>query len=369
MTHRERFHSLLRGDPVDRVPLYYFGTWRETKIRWMNEGLQTVTDLAPDAGPQVPGMDPDWEESMWGCQGLAATYLIGDGKVEILGEDEDFVLTRNQYGDVIRESKRGTSTPCLVEPALAPSRESWEKFTRFLDPGDPRRFPPGWQAAAGRLRGQDRVIAFMGGSLYGWLRNWMGIEALSFLIHDDPILLEDMVSHIADFFIQVMAPVLAAVRFDFVYFFEDCCGADGPLFSPATYLRIFDAHYRRLIAFYKDRGVPWALIDSDGNVEQFAPLWLASGFDILFPLECGKWGTTPSSIRRTLGPGVKIIGGVDKHVIPRGEEAVRRHLLSLRPEVLRGGFLPMPDHRIPPEASYDDMRAYIRVFQDIFGRS
>jgi hypothetical protein len=288
MTHRERFQSLLRGEPVDHVPLYYFGTWRETKIRWMNEGLETAGDLAPDAGPQVPGMDPDWEESMWGCQGLVHSYLIGDGKVEIISEDEDFILKRNEYGDLVRESRRGTSTPFLIEASLQPSRESWEKFRKLLDARDPRRYPARWEQAAGRLRESDKVLSFMGGSLYGWLRNWMGIEALSFLIHDDPVLLEDMVSHIADFFIQIMSPVLSAVQFDFVYFFEDCCGAEGPLFSPDTYRRIFDKYYRRMIAFYKGKGVPWALIDSDGNVERFAPLWLDSGFDMLFPLECAN---------------------------------------------------------------------------------
>ena len=38
MTHRERFHRVFNFEPVDRIPLYYFGTWRETKQRWIYEG-------------------------------------------------------------------------------------------------------------------------------------------------------------------------------------------------------------------------------------------------------------------------------------------------------------------------------------------
>jgi hypothetical protein len=138
MTHRKRFHSLLRGDPVDRVPLYFFGTWRETKIRWMNEGLTTVTDLSPDAGPQVPGMDPDWEESMWGCQGLVRTCLIGDGKVEILGEDDDFVLKRNEYGASTSTSSRGAKQPsAAISSPLHRGRP--RRFSSHAGPPDPSR--------------------------------------------------------------------------------------------------------------------------------------------------------------------------------------------------------------------------------------
>ena len=39
MTHRERFHAIMNYEPVDRMPVYYFGTWAETKVRWRDEGL------------------------------------------------------------------------------------------------------------------------------------------------------------------------------------------------------------------------------------------------------------------------------------------------------------------------------------------
>ena len=143
MTHRERFLSLMKGEPVDRVPVYYFGTWRETKTRWRDAGLAGVSDLIADAGPQLPEMDPDF------------------------------------------------------------------------DPDDAQRRPAGWEKAAESCAAGDMVRSFMGGSLYGWFRNWMGIEAISFLVHDDPMLLEEMVDHVTRFFMRLMDPVLSRVRFDF----------------------------------------------------------------------------------------------------------------------------------------------------------
>jgi uroporphyrinogen decarboxylase len=194
----------------------------------------------------------------------------------------------------------------------------------------------------------------------------MGIENISLLMYDDPELFEEMVSYLTDHFIKLTSPVLQKVKFDLVYFFEDCCGVDGPLFSPAIYSEVLDKYYRKLISFYKENGVAFAMIDSDGKVDKFIPLWLKSGFDIVFPIEVGTWKASPVELREKFGKQLKMIGGVDKHVIAMGEEAIRQHLLSLKPAVDQGGYLPMPDHRIPPDCSYKDFQTYLRVLNEVF---
>ena len=62
-----------------------------------------------------------------------------------------------------------------------------------------------------------------------------------------------------------------------------------------------------------------------------------------------------------------MIGGIDKHVIPKGETAIRQHLERLKPLADEGGYLPMPDHRIPPDCSLGAFRTYLRIYQDVFG--
>ncbi|HHW00207.1 MAG TPA: hypothetical protein GXX36_11700 [Clostridiaceae bacterium] len=368
MNHRSRFKALFTGEHVDRIPIYFFGTWPETKLRWQNEGFDGYINLKADAGPQVPGMDPDWEYDMWGCHGLVNTYLIGDISPCVLEETDQYIIRRNSVGDIYKESKLGSSVVHTLEYGLKPTRESWLDFKRYLDPEDKRRRPDDWIGLAAQVNEKDMLLAFMGGSLYGWLRNWMGIEAVSLLMYDDPNLLEEMVSHIVDMFIILMEPVLKKVKFDLVYFFEDCCGADGPLFSPSIYRKIFDKYYKKLISFYKSNGVEFALIDSDGRVDSFIPLWLESGFDIIFPVEVGKWGCSPSELRMKFGDDLKMMGGVDKHMISKGEEDLRRHLLELKSEVDKGGFLPIPDHRIPPECSYKQILKYVEIFNEVFNQ-
>jgi uroporphyrinogen decarboxylase len=365
MTHRERFNKVFTFQIVDRVPCYFFGSWNETKQRWKNEGFDGEL-IVGDGGPQLPGMDPDWESGMWDNQNLVITGCIGDIEPKILEENDERRIIRSSIGEEIIERKDGTSISHTRVHALEPTRASWESFKRFLDPTDSKRRPLGWEEKARDFNKRDEVRTFMGGSLYGWIRGWMGVENISYLMYDDPELLEEMVEYVADHFMQLMEPILRIAKFDFVYFFEDCCGASGPLFSPSIYNEIFDKHYKRLIRFYKDSGVPLTLVDSDGISEALIPSWLGSGFDIMFPIEVGKWGANPEELRKKFGRNLRIFGAVDKNLIYGPEDKLRDHLRSLKPCVDEGGFIPIPDHRVTPQTSYQQMLNYIKTFHGVF---
>lgn len=368
MNHKERFRAVFRGEPADRIPVYFFGTWLETKTRWKAEGLKADGPVDTVVGPQIPGMDPDWEDGLWDCHGLVKSYALGDISPEILEETEEYIIHRTSVGSIQKDSKTGSSISHVMEHGLKPTRASWEKFKTYLNPNDPERYPGDWEQQAKALNEKDRVLAFMGGSLYGWLRDYMGVEAISLLMYDDRELFEEMVAYMADYFMELFSRVIKKVHFDLVYIFEDCCGANGPLFSPAIYSSVFDRHYKRLLQFYKENGVSFALVDSDGKVDPFIPLWLDSGFDIIFPIEVGTWKASAASLRKQYGGRLKMMGGVDKHILTRGEAAIREHLSELKSTVMEGGFIPIPDHRIPPECSYAEFLSYLRIFKEVFSR-
>lgn len=368
LSHRERFHNVFNFMQVDRIPCYFFGSWAETKARWVNEGFKEIvpgtTNWRADAGPQLEGMDPDWELGLWSAYGLVNLAPIGNIEPCALEENEERRILRSTIGEEYVERKDGTSISHTIKYPLKPTRDSWQNFKTFLD-DDTNRFPDNIKEKAEEVFKEDRVFAFMGGSLYSWLRNWMGVEEISYLMYDDPDLLEEMVSYITDHFIRLTKPILKYTDFDFVYFFEDCCGANGPLFSPEIYKDIFDKHYKRILKHYKDHGIPLALVDSDGFSEPLIPCWLESGFDLFFPIEVGKWGANPTDLRGKFGE-IKMFGAIDKTYIYGPEKDLRQHLESLRPSVMEGGFIPIPDHRIPPEVSYEQMTRYIKVFHEVF---
>jgi len=98
---------------------------------------------------------------------------IGDVEYKVLEETRETIVYRNTVGDIVRDSKTGSTVSHTLEYGLKPTRESWERFKTFLNADDPARRPDGWERKAQALARSGRMLAFMGGSLYGWLRNWM----------------------------------------------------------------------------------------------------------------------------------------------------------------------------------------------------
>jgi len=358
--------------PYDRMPVYFFGTWAETKRRWRSEGFAGTMGENTSGGPQLDFMDTDWETSfdgagsIWNNQGLLAPYPIGEFPGTILEETDEYQLIRKATGGIIKSSRTGSSISQHIKPDLEANRQDWKRFKKYLNPDDPARISINFEERAATLREREHMTCFLGGSLFGWVFDWMGLEAVSCLPYDDPELYEEIIAYMADYFIQLNGRLLDKVNFDFAYFFEDCCFNSGPMISPEQYRRFYDKHYRRMIEFYRSKGVRRMLIDSDGKVDDLIPCWLDSGFDILFPVEIGTWKSDPLAFRKLYGKQLRMFGGVNKHIIPQGEEKIRTELVRLKPLIDEGGYIPIPDHRIPPDTSLEQMRQYVNIFQEVF---
>ena len=124
-----------------------------------------------------------------------------------------------------------------------------------------------------------------------------------------------------------------------------------------------------MIGAYREMGAPLMLMDSDGKVDALVPCWLESGFKHCLPIEVGTWKASyPVAFRKQYGKRMRMFGGVNKLAIPRGESAIREELEPLKGLVAEGGFIPIPDHRIPPDCSVEQFRTYLRVFREVFAR-
>jgi uroporphyrinogen decarboxylase-like protein len=368
MNGRERFDAIMEYGEFDRMPVWFFGTWKETKALWIEQGLAEFDIGARGAGPQLPGMDPDWESGMWRMHHLADSEPTPTGRPDkVLEETDDYIVIESGDGSIVKSGKRGSTIPNTLRHMLEPTRESWNEFKKRLDPDRASRRPEGWRESARELDRREHATCFLGGSLYSWPRGWLGMQNISLLMYDDPALFEDIVATVADFFMAVTGPVLDECRFEFAYFFEDCCFKNGPMFSPAIYRKHMHPHYRRMVDFYHSKGVKHVLIDSDGKVDALVPCWLESGIDIVFPIEVGTWKSDPVAFRKEYGKDLRMMGGVNKLVIAQGDAAIRAELEPLVDLAAEGGFIPLPDHRIPPNISLDAFRRYIDIFRELFG--
>ena len=59
-----------------------------------------------------------------------------------------------------------------------------------------------------------------------------------------------------------------------------------------------------------------------------------------------------------------MVGGFDKTVMHKGEDALRREFARIKPAVMGGHYIPSCDHQTPPAVSIDDYRLYVRLLRE-----
>jgi uroporphyrinogen decarboxylase len=258
------------------------------------------------------------------------------------------------------------------ESHLLTDRESWEKYYKpRLDPDNPARYPADWDERVKVWKDPNRpyLAALSGGSLYGWLRNWMGMENVSYLVYDDPKLFEEMVTTIADCVIGTLTRVLkTGGQFDGCSMWEDMAYNAGPLLSPAHFKRYLVPQYRRITDLLRSYGVDVIWLDCDGNIEKLIPLWLDAGVNCMFPLEIGTWGADPVRYRREYGKDLLLMGGFDKHILAQGKEAIAAEVDRLAPLVDEGGYISFCDHRVPPDVTLENYVFFLEKAREVWAK-
>ncbi|GMV37184.1 MAG: hypothetical protein AMXMBFR61_16920 [Fimbriimonadales bacterium] len=361
MNARERFHATMHYLPRDRCPIMDFGFWEETLIEWRRQGMPEESH--PD---DFFGMDPQWIEApirvgMWP---VFDTLVLED-----LGETR---IVRDCDGVTKLEDKRNLSIPKYLDHTLK-DRQSWEREFRWrLNGQDPTRYSAEWPEFLRRALdpARDYPIGVPAGSLYGWLRDWMGVEAISYLVHEDRTLFEEMVATVTQCIMDAITPALeSGVHCEYASMWEDMCYRAGPLISPKVFAEVLVPQYQRITSLLRRYGVDVVVLDCDGDISLLAPLWLQAGVNTMFPIEVGVWGLDPVALRRQYGREMLLIGGVSKLILASDEDAIRREVERLAPLVEEGGYIPTPDHRVPPDVPLENYVFYIEEAKRVWGKS
>ena len=369
MTPRERFLAVMEYQPVDRVPNHEVGVWTQTVDRWEQEGLD-VSDLHWDwfTGEERYNMDPR--------EYIPVNYhMLPMLDEEVLREDEEYVIKRNGIGIVTRALKEGTirgMRASMDEYIDFPvkTRADFEALKKRFNPSHSARYPaqwrqfllPGWKKREHVLI-LGRNCATLG--FYWRAREFMGTEGLSYAWYDQPELMHEMMEFIADFTIEVSRPILDEITPDYIFMNEDMAMKTGPLLSPRTYKQFIYPHLKRVIEFFKSKGVPYFIVDSDGNTEPLLPLMMDAGVDGIWPMERASDDTDPNFLRKKYGRNLRLWGGVDKRELAKDHAAIDVHLRTLIPLIEEGGFIPTVDHLVSPDVSYDNFLYYMQQKQHL----
>ncbi|MBE5767636.1 MAG: hypothetical protein E7335_10860 [Clostridiales bacterium] len=374
MTNRERVQAIMHFQPVDRVPVVAFGYWGETLEKWADEGhfpKAWLKELNMGDGAEGDravmeklGFDFNWQPTSGAHVGLNPSF-----ERTVLSEDKDgSILVRDHNGLLIREKPSNKSIPSQVGTTLV-DREAWEEHYVHRLQFSEDRIP---YAHLEKLKAEndtrENPLGFHCGSLYGFVRDLMGVEELSYVQLDDPELYEEIINTCADVCYRVLEKALSVgVKFDYAHFWEDICFKNGPLVHPATFERCVGPHYKRMTDLLRKHGVDIISLDCDGCIDLLIPTWLDNGVNTMFPIEVGTWNASIGPWREKYGRRILGVGGMDKRVFAQDKAAVDREIERLRPLVEMGGYIPCPDHRIAPDAIWENVVYYCERFRHVFG--
>lgn len=346
MNSRERFLATAHYGHRDRLFHWEMGPYEETVRRWRAEGLR-----------------PDSHWSYFGGYDRFETAPVSAGlcpgfERETLEETEEYEIYRDGDG-VIKKRLVDVPPPAMPQYLEYPlkGRQQWPEFQKRLDPDSPARFPLHWESIKKQYSDRDFPLGISCGSLYGWLRNWMGVEGISLTLYDDFAFLEQASAEMTDSILRVLEKALEGVEYDFASFWEDMAFKTSSLIDPVLYRRIFLPHYRRITDRLRQSGIDIFLLDSDGNVEELIPCWLDVGINFIYPMEVAA-GMDVVALRKKFGKELLIGGGMDKRVLASDPSAIKQMVDEKIPLMQEGGYIPGCDHAMPPDISWDNYLYY-----------
>lgn len=363
MNSRERWLACMRFQPLDHIPDEEFGYWDETLRDWHAQGLP---EYVSDNGRADVYFG---FETKMGGPPIAWSRRPGFA-YQVLEEGERYKKIIDRDGATKLVYTDGSSTiPRFLKYPIE-TREDWEAHKKCFDYTDPTRFPSEadwekWKASVA-VENRSQVMCIYCGSLFGWIRDWMGFENVAMACMDDPAWVEEMVDFITEYMYHVFERAIKEVQFDMASFWEDMAFNHGPIISPTMFRKWLTPHYKKITDLLRANGCDFAIVDCDGNINCVVDGWLDGGVNIMFPLEI-RGGTDPYWMREKFGRKVLLAGGVDKTQLIAGKDAIEAEIKRITPLVQQGGYIPHVDHRVPPDVTYENYLYYLRRKREAFG--
>lgn len=384
MNNIERIKAILNYQTYDRLPVVHFGFWQETLLKWYQQGHITNDEVVcwsdGNSADQTIGKKLGFDFNWYTCFCMnTGLYPVFERKiVEELSSDTRKVLDCN--GVVILEKDGAGSIPAEIEHTLK-DRKTWEDnyLPRLMYTEDrilqaPVNTDNGYRsfACGGKeylcCESREMPIGLHCGSLLGQIRNWLGVEGMSYLYLDDEALFDEIIRTVGELSLRCTKAILEyGAKFDFGHFWEDICCKSGPLVIPSVFHQKVGPFYRSITDVLHSYGINIISVDCDGVIDSMIPTWFEAGVNTMFPIEVGTWGANIKPWRQKYGKELRGVGGMNKTVFSQDFAAVDAEIERLKPLVDLGGYIPCPDHRIAPDSKWDLVKYYCEKMRITFG--
>ncbi len=379
VTPRERFYAIVRHEPVDRMPYTFGGPRASTFAAWRSQGLSEQQQA-------------NWG-SFTGAEGGTGIGKLYCGPVPpfeevVLEEKGNYRIWRDHWGvkrlDAINQPTDGFVTRKYIEFAVK-NPADFEAIKWRFDPHSPQRTGPGgdgapltdlnpnkyrhvsdgalWPDRVEACNESQHPVGVTVQCLYWTLRDWCGFEGLSYMFHDQPNLVHEMMDYWTWFLMELLEEPLSQIKVDHIILNEDMAYKGQSMISPAHMREFMLPRYLRLYEFFKEKGVELVTMDSDGYNGQIIPTMFPEAIDGILPMEIAA-GNDPEEYLRDY-PGIFIQGGIDKREL-RFDKAQARAEVTRRYRAARqyGGYIPTVDHGVPPDIP---LRTFLYVVELLRG--
>lgn len=372
MTFRENVLAILHYQPYEHFPVVSFGYWNETLEKWAAEGHITKEEAEGYAqkGDNSPadqsvmkrlGFDFNWNS----CHGTRHLLYPAFEKQILEVKPDGSQIVRDGNGLIVLEKPGVVSIPAEIGTSLT-GREAWEELYLPRLQWDPSRVNTEFFKTLSSTEGREIPVGLHCGSLIGEVRNLLGVEQLSYLYADDEELYAEIIDTVAGLAYQCAETALkTGAKFDYAHFWEDICYNHGPLVTPSSFEEYVAPHYKKITSLLNEYGIDIVSVDCDGCIDRLVPIWLENGVNTMFPIEVGTWNASIAPWREKYGRALHGVGGMNKTVFARDYKAVDEEIERLKPLIALGGYIPCPDHRIAPEAKFENVQYYCDKLQNL----
>ena len=375
MNIRQNTIAILNYENYDKMPIVHFGFWPETVQKWYNEGHVTkdeaenykFTNSYEASIAKRLGFDFNWSPDF----GLK-TLLDPEFPVIIVKEIEQSKrYVQNPEGVVVLEDDNIVSIPTEISHTLK-DRKSWEEeFLPRLQYKKERADL--WSYNDIKTINTDRPHGLFIGSMFGRMRNWMGVVEVSYLLYDDEELYDEIINTVGNLTYLTVKESLVNIKesnitFDYAHWWEDICFKNGPLIAPDIFNKKIGHHYKRINDLLNEFGIKIISLDCDGFVDPLIPTWLNNGINTMFPIEVGTWNASITLWREKYGKELRGVGGMNKNTFSKDKKAIDMEIERIKKMVELGGYIPCPDHLIATDAKWELIQYYTDSLRKTFSR-
>lgn len=361
------FYDITPDAPIFKVEFGYY-----VLDRWIGEGylkprsevqdydayLREIFDYDTPARCQLGGLG--WCEAAF-VPAFETKVLEDRGEYEVV---QDYAGRSVLY---FKSRRNGFMPEYLDHPVK--DMKTWEENVQWrLAPDAPGRLENEHKSALwakqARENGDIIIQGLIGGYMY--LRSLMGPEDLLYMFYDAPELIHACMETWLELSEAVTAEHQKEVDFDELFLAEDICYNGGCLISPEMMKEFLFPYYEQLIANVRRRNHGRTMhiqIDTDGYPDGVIDLYQSIGMDYMSPFEVAAGSDVVKTAQKY--PGLRISGGIDKRMIVRGGDDIKRHLDAIMPAMRkRGGFIPTCDHGVPEETSFENYMLYRKLMKE-----